>query len=116
MTNRAVRVSTEDHFNSFLDAVAETGVPHLALFTAPSWCIPCRRFEPHWLKAQEMLRGYMMLNVDLGDNPALTGDHWATKEFGIRGVPTVKLFNDEGVHNIASRSVVPFVKEVKSYE
>jgi thiol-disulfide isomerase/thioredoxin len=111
--HRDVRVSTPDHFESFIDAVTETGVPVLALFTAPAWCIPCQRFEPHWQKAQDMLPNHMFINVNMGEKPEDTYTHWATAEWGIRGVPTVKLFDDDGVREIKPVGVIPFIKEVE---
>lgn len=115
MSNREILVTDVDHFQLFVDAVIETGVSHIALFTAPTWCIPCQRFEPHWLRAQDALPNHIFLKVDMGASPEDTGQHWATAMFGVRGVPTVKLFNDDGIHDLSNRAVVPFVNEVNSY-
>lgn len=93
----------------------DDSVPVLVLFTAPAWCIPCRQFEPHWIKAQELLPKHIFAKVNMGETPEDTGAHWATARFGIRGVPAVKLFGFFGapVRDIkVPQGVIAFVKEV----
>lgn len=88
----------------------------MVLFTAPAWCGPCRRFEPHWAKAAEVVgEGAVFVKVDMGEKPEDTGNHWATAKFNIMSVPTVKLFNGESIddnHDISARGLVPFLKEI----
>lgn len=89
----------------------------VALFTAPTWCVPCRRFEPHWEQAIRLSETngweFLFVKVDMGERPEDTGQHWASKDFSILGVPTVKRFFDEDNHvDIKARAVVPFIKEL----
>lgn len=119
MTNRNILVHTEDHFDTLVEAVDFTGVSHLVLFTAP-WCIPCRQFQPHWIKAQELLPNHMFIKVEMGETPEDTGAHWATVRYGIRGVPAVKLFTAQTQLNSPAiirdikvpQGVIAFVREV----
>lgn len=90
--------------------------PGLILFTAPTWCVPCRQLEPHWNKAVESLGDDVLaLKIDMGEKPEDTGSHWATARFGIRGVPTMKLILPNSVEpiTITQRSAVAIVREVR---
>lgn len=112
-----ILIASEDDLDSLLFGEGDD-LPVLVLFTAPTWCVPCRQFEPHWNKAQETLTNYVFAKVDMGATPEDTGYHWATAAYGIRGVPSVKLFpeGDEPHINIkVPQGVVTFVKEVQSY-
>jgi thiol:disulfide interchange protein len=88
----------------------------LVLFTAPSWCVPCRQFEPHWNKAQtvESLERFTFVKVDMGESPENTAEHWATTRFGIRGVPQLLLWKVGATEPVVvkARSIVPLIKEL----
>lgn len=107
---REVTITTEEEFNAL-----DKNKGRVVLFTAPTWCIPCRRFEPHWNKAQERdeIDYIEFVKVDLGEDPEDTFEHWASKRFNIMSVPTV-LFFEPGREpkTISSRTVVPFIKEL----
>lgn len=110
------QITTENQFDDIISGLQSDGGQALVLFTAPTWCIPCRRFESHWVKAQEVLDTYVFLKVDMGEEPEDTGRHWATTRYSILGVPSVKLFAPGlEVIDIKARSVVPFIKEVNEY-
>jgi thiol-disulfide isomerase/thioredoxin len=115
-----ILIPSQEAFSGLVDGTVTNGGRVLALFTAPTWCIPCRQFESHWNKAQEVVVSaglpIVFAKVDMGESPEDTGQHWATARFGIRGVPTVKLFNAHGIHDIKSRAVIPFLKEVETYD
>lgn len=101
----------------FFDLI-EGGNRVVALFTAPAWCIPCQRLEPHWNKAIEVaetnLLPELFVKVDMGETPEATGEHWASKDFDILGVPTVILFRSpDDYTRIMSRTVIPFLKEIR---
>lgn len=104
-------VTTEQEFD---DALARSDRYELLLFTAPTWCIPCRRFESHWERAKEELR-LTFIKVDMGATPEDTGQHWATARFGVRGVPTLKLITTGEPIDLKSRSIVPLIKEIGSH-
>lgn len=102
---------------SFAEAVRNADGPVLALFTAPTWCIPCQRFEPHWVKAQETeaLEGYTFVKVDMGATPEDTGQHWASNRYNVLGVPTLKLFGGgrlDDPSDVKARAVVPLIREL----
>lgn len=104
-------------YEEFVDAVASTDDPTLVLFTAPVWCGPCVRFEPHWDKLQEQagFRDYTFVKVDLGDSPEDTLSHWATDKYNILGVPSLRFFDGASVDNPVSvngRAVVPLMREL----
>lgn len=88
----------------------------VTLFTAPTWCRPCRALEPHWNKAIETLDDYTIIKVDLGSSPEDTVTHWASEMFGIRGVPTIYKWDAEapvGDHTeVKGRTVVQLRSEL----
>lgn len=109
MTN----VTTEQEFD---EVMADATGAVLVLFTAPSWCQPCRQFEPHWNKAQtlESLEHFTFVKVDMGESPEDTGEHWAMSRFNIMSVPALLRFSNNGaVYSVVkSRAVVPLIREL----
>lgn len=89
-------------------------------FTAPARCIPCQRFAPHFDKAAETASvssdmlgrtTFVAVDVDKAD--------WAVVDYGVRGVPTVKLFrNGQFVTDLAKtpqdRTVIKFLAEIRN--
>lgn len=90
----------------------------MVLFTAPSWCVPCQRLEPHWKKAVEVAGvnkvEAQFVVVNMGEAPEDTASHWATEEFNIKGVPQIKYITDNDAVDIKSRAVIPILKEVEA--
>jgi thioredoxin-like negative regulator of GroEL len=77
-------------------------------FTAPSWCRPCQQFAPHFDKAAEKSDATFVA-VDVDKAP------WAMADYGVRGVPTVMLYqNGEYVKNLQERSVIKLLAEINS--
>jgi hypothetical protein len=56
----------------------------------------------------------LFLTVDMGATVEDTGDHWASKEYNILGVPVVKAFKDGDVTDIKGRAIIPLVREVEA--
>lgn len=113
-----ILVKSEEEFESAWLYLGLHDRDTLVLFTAPAWCVPCRQFEPHWVKAQsvEALERFSFVKIDMGESPEATGDHWATKRFGIRGVPQLLLWKVGATEPVAvkARSIVPLIKELNT--
>lgn len=83
-------------------------------FTAPSWCVPCRQFAPHYEKAADiaMFKSDMsglatFAAVDIDEVPDVVLD------YGVLGVPTVMLFkNGQYVRDLKGRTVVTLLSEI----
>jgi len=76
-------------------------------FTAPSWCVPCQRFAPHFKAAAAQRDDVTFVSVDV-DNA-----DWAMVDYGVRGVPTVVLFEDgERVRDLKERTAIKFLSEL----
>lgn len=109
-----IEIKSEDHFNKLL---SRNNGNVVVLFTAPAWCGPCRRYEPHWKKADdsELLDDFLLATVDMGETREDTGSHWASKRFGILGVPQIIRFDtDWNAHPIKAHSVVSLIKDLTS--
>lgn len=95
------------------------GTPQLVLLTAPAWCLPCRRFKPHWDAAKAYLNTVEFTEIDMGENPEDTQDHWAYDWYAVRSVPTVLLFWKSSLGmsetRIEARTIISFVKEVEDH-
>lgn len=92
-----------DELNEFIDDFDVV----VTYFTAPSWCVPCRKFTPHFDKASEQAEAvFVKVDIDKAEQSILD-------EFAVQSVPTVKLFrNGQYVTDLQARTVVPFVNEI----
>lgn len=109
-------VESKEHFNSLLSDSDYVVVD----FTAPSWCRPCQQFAPHFEKAAQsassqsnMLGRATFVAVDVDKAP------WAMTDYGVRGVPTVKLISRlhtplEPV-DLKSRTAPLLLKEINNF-
>lgn len=77
-------------------------------FTAPAWCQPCIQFAPHF-KTAAAKSDATFVAVDV-DNA-----HWAMVDYGVRGVPTVVLFeNGVRVRDLKERTALKLLSELAS--
>lgn len=97
------------HSQEDLESVIASGERVVVDFTAPAWCVPCQRFAPHYDRAASTTEGIKFLAVDVDTNP------WAVQEYGVRGVPTVKLYdNGQYLRDIkAPQGALPFINDIK---
>lgn len=80
---------------------------HLKVFTA-SWCAPCKVLAP--VLDQLALEGIRIERFDIND------DHPFTITHGIRSVPTIKLYDKDGIRNtvVGTMSLVQLREFAKS--
>lgn len=106
--------SYDEWDKAFCDAEGKV----LTLFTAPAWCRPCRALEPHFNKALESLDNFTVIKVDLGADPEATAKHWATEQFGIKGVPQIYHWDTEAPSGdyteLKERTVIKLLAEINS--
>lgn len=96
--------------NKEFEANAATGNVVL-LFTAPSWCVPCQRLEPHFERAATQLNKIKFVRVNL-DTADPEWARTASDTFKVSGVPSLyHLKNGERVGDVKARTVMQFVKE-----
>lgn len=93
-----------------VDDAIKGGGRVVILFTAPSWCQPCRAFEPHYERAAANATEISFYRVDIDKAP------WALLEYGIKGVPKVLLYeHGTFVRDVkAPQGAMPFITDVRS--
>jgi thiol:disulfide interchange protein len=82
-------------------------------FTAPGWCLPCRRLEPHFKSAAEAdTTGIVWVVVDLS-TPDDDGEEIMT-EHAVQAVPSIELFlRGEFAGWVEARTAVGLLAEVQ---
>lgn len=99
-----IHVSTADE----LQDVLRSNRYVLVAFTAPSWCIPCQRLEPHFEGAADVVASVTFVKVDVDTaDPGMIGSH------EVLGVPTLILFEDEvEKRRLTARTTLKIVAEL----
>lgn len=94
-------------YRSQLSDLLATNDRVVVKFTAPSWCVPCQRFAPVYKAVAAQTDDTIFVSVDVDNAP------WATEEYGVRGVPTVKLFEGGSwVRDLTERTAIRFINEL----
>lgn len=110
MAENITWIESQDHLTDVLTDARVGGNRAVVLVTAPSWCNPCRQFEPHYKRASEHAEGIEFIAIDLDDNP------WVTEAYGISGVPKCFVYNDNGAYEKEVKvpmGALPFLSEIK---
>lgn len=92
-----------------LDELLKNNHKVLVDFSAPAWCVPCKQLEPHYKMAAMASDDavFAFVDTDLAE-PDLVSN------YGIRGVPTLKLFVDgQYVKDVKGRTAVAIINEIK---
>lgn len=102
--SKVLEVNDRSEFQDLLDTEQELVVD----FSAPAWCRPCQQLAPHFDSASEKSEAtFVMVDVDKAD--------WAMVDYGVRGVPSVKLFRKgEFVTDLKGRTVIQLLSEISN--
>ena len=98
-----------DNLTDIEDTITESIQDVVVLFTAPSWCVPCQRLHPHWVKTAEQTDA-VFVEIDIDKAEPVVSTY-----YGVMSVPTIKLFsNAEYVRDLKSRTVLKLIEEISS--
>lgn len=101
--SKVINVQSAEEFNDILDSNSDVVVD----FSAPSWCVPCQRLEPHFNKASEEVDNVTFVMVDVDELPELTN------EWGIMSVPTVIRVTEGNRAAVKGRTVIQLLNELR---
>ena len=74
------------------------------------WCIPCKRFEPHFERFANLHSAVACVKVDIGVDPAVQS------EYKIKSVPQVMLFvNGQYSKHVDGRTVLQLENELSEH-
>ena len=108
----------EERFDAAIGYAFDNDERAVVLFTAPAWCGPCKKLEPHWSLATsdpELFRLHF-ITVDLGQTPQEVTKHWALERFNILGVPTVMVLSkDAAPVKVDGRTIAVLKRELLTF-
>ena len=97
-----------ESLDDIYSVVLKEGAVAVIDFAAPSWCIPCQRFAPHFDMASDKKPGISFVHVDVDKVPEVM------VEFGVQSVPTVMLFrNGQYKKHLKERTAPLLLKEIE---
>ena len=100
--SNVVWAETQEEFEDLVSSTPRV----VGLFTAPGWCNPCKQLAPHYDVASEKADATFVA-VDVDTAP------WSMQDYGIKGVPTVMLFEDgKYSRNLLERTAPKLLAEI----
>lgn len=79
-------------------------------FSAPGWCVPCKRLAPHFKAVAERMPDVKFIEVDIDKAEEIRD------AYQIQSVPFVVMFkNGTAVGELKGRTSVALVGEISSY-
>lgn len=104
-------VNSLQELNLAVDEARDAEKRAVVLITAPSWCGPCRQFEPHYARAADNVEDLKFIGILIDDND------WVVSDFGVRGVPECWLFDTDGIFSRkvkVPQGALPFINDIRS--
>jgi len=78
-------------------------------FSAPGWCVPCRRLAPHFESAAQRLAGVKFVEVDIDKSESIR------KAYDIMSVPYLVAFKEgDVVGEVKGRTALALVAEIQA--
>ena len=92
-----------------LNEAIDQGGRVIVLYHAPSWCVPCRRFHPHWLTAAKAIDTARFVEYDIDQ------DLQVSTQRNVLSVPTVVVYQDgQEIARLHERTAVSLVREIQA--
>lgn len=99
-----IQIETDDEFQG---AIANNDVV-VVDFSAPAWCVPCRRLAPHFRATAQEFPEVLFVEVDIDKADALRS------QYDIMSVPFVVAFKGGAlVGEVKGRTTIPLSNEVR---
>lgn len=106
LLSKVIWIEDRSEFNDLLETEDRLVVD----FTAPGWCAPCQKLAPHFEAAAEASDDatFVAIDVDKAD--------WAMVDYGVRGVPSVRLFRfGQHAADLKERVAPKLLAEIKTH-
>jgi thioredoxin 1 len=103
---------TVKHITSYTEwkSIVDTGAPVVVDFHGESWCVPCRRFSPTFIKAADERPDITFVKVDVD-----VADPEFKNDFDFLSVPSVFIVKDNQITQIEARPGLAFIGKVNEH-
>lgn len=101
--SEVTQVHSAEELQSILDGHGDVVVD----FSAPEWCVPCQRLQPHFDAAAAKAEHVQFVMIDVDELPEVSN------AYGIMSVPTVLRFRGGEQTVVKGRTAVQLVNELK---